>query len=130
MYRSKVCVQKFWYCLPSLDIRPELSEIDNSAPKKLVAGCETRKVISRVIYSFFSTNEYGPIAEWLRPVIDSMLAYGFGLRMMLNPSAAQLPFCLALSPSVHRHARFLYFCSLYNFSFLDFVSGDLALTGF
>ena len=40
--------------------------------------------------------------------------------MVLKPSAAQLPFCLALSPSVHWHAHFLYFCSLYNFFFLGF----------
>ena len=36
---------EFWCGLPSLDIQPELSEMDNSAPKKSVARCETRKVI-------------------------------------------------------------------------------------
>ena len=25
MYQSKVCVQEFWYCVPGLDIQPELS---------------------------------------------------------------------------------------------------------
>ena len=38
MYRSKVCVQEFWYFVPDLDIRPEQSENDNSAVKKAVAG--------------------------------------------------------------------------------------------
>ena len=47
---------------------------------------------------------------------------------MLKRSAAPRPFCVALNPSVHWHASFLYCCTLYNFSFLDFVSGDLALT--
>ena len=50
--------------------------------------------------------------------------------MVLNPSPAPRPFCVALSQSVHGHARFLYCCALYTFFFLDFVSGDLALTAF
>ena len=50
--------------------------------------------------------------------------------MVLNPSAEPRPFCVALSPSVHWRARFFYCCTLYIFFFLDFVSGDLALTGF
>ena len=45
MYQFKVCVQEFWYCLPGLDIPPELSKIDNSARKKAVEGCETLQVI-------------------------------------------------------------------------------------
>ena len=31
--------------MPGLDIKPELSEIDNSAHKKAVAGCKTLQVI-------------------------------------------------------------------------------------
>ena len=53
MCRSKVCVQKFWYCVPGLDIQPELSEIDNPARRKAVAGYGTLQVIWRVIYHFF-----------------------------------------------------------------------------
>ena len=45
LYQSKVCVQEFRYCVPGLDIKPELSEIDNSAHKKAVAGCKTLQVI-------------------------------------------------------------------------------------
>ena len=33
---------------------------------------------------------------------------------------APRPFCVALSPSVHWHARFLYCCALYNVFFLGF----------
>ena len=53
MYWSKVCVQSFWYCVPGLDIQPELSEIDNPARRKAVAGYGTLQVIWRVIYHFF-----------------------------------------------------------------------------
>ena len=35
-------------------------------------------------------------------------------------SAVPLPFCVALSPSVHWHTRFLYCCALYNVFFLGF----------
>ena len=40
--------------------------------------------------------------------------------MIAERSAAPRPFCVALSPSVHWHARFLYCCALYNFFFLGF----------
>ena len=46
--------------------------------------------------------------------------HGFESFMVLNPSAASRPFCVALSPSVHWHARFLYCCALYNVFFLGF----------
>ena len=38
---------------------------------------------------------------------------GMGSFMVLNPSATQLPFCVALTPSVHWHESFLYSCALY-----------------
>ena len=50
------------------------------------------------------------------------------VRWMLKPSAAPRLFWVAVSPSVHWHACFLYCCAPYDFFFLDFVSGDLALT--
>ena len=40
--------------------------------------------------------------------------------MVLVSSATSQPFCVALSPSVHWHARFLYCCALYNVFFLGF----------
>ena len=47
---------------------------------------------------------------------------------MVNPSDAPRPFCVALSQSVHWHTRFFIAAlSIISF-FLDFVSGDLALT--
>ena len=54
MHGSEVCIQEFWYCVPGLDIQPELSENDNPARKKAIAGCETLQVIWWVIYSIFS----------------------------------------------------------------------------
>ena len=51
MYQLKVCVQEFWYCVPGLDIQPELSEIVNSACKKAVAGCKTLQVVRLFIHS-------------------------------------------------------------------------------
>ena len=47
MYRSKVCVQEFWYFVPGLDIQPEQSENDSPARKKAVAGRETIQLIYR-----------------------------------------------------------------------------------
>ena len=43
----------------------------------------------------------------------------------LQPSAI----LLGTEPALHWHAHFLYCWALYNFSFLDFVSCDFALTG-
>ena len=51
---------------------------------------------------------------------------GFDSWWVLKRSAAPRPFCVALSPSGHWHA--FYIAALSIFSFLDFVSGDLALT--
>ena len=55
MYRSKVCVQEFWYVVPGLDIQPELSKNDIPACKKAVAGCKTLQVIYHFL-SRFDTN--------------------------------------------------------------------------
>ena len=49
MYRSKVCVQEFWYFVSGLDIQLEQSENDSPVRKKSVTGCEIR----RVKYSVF-----------------------------------------------------------------------------
>ena len=61
------------------------------------------------------------MSEWLRLVVDSQ-NIGFDSRMVLNPAAAPRPFCVALSPSMHRLVRFkiIESCSLYNFFFLGF----------
>ena len=51
------------------------------------------------------------------------------LLWVLKPSATTLPFCVALSPSVHWHWRFYIAVLSIIFSFLDFVSCYHALTG-
>ena len=43
--KFQVCVQEFWYCLPNLYNQPELSEIDNSAPKKTVRNSSRNMTI-------------------------------------------------------------------------------------
>ena len=56
---------------------------------------------------------------------------GFESSRVLKLSATPLPFCMVLSQSVHWHLRFyIAALSITFFLFLDFVSGDLALTGF
>ena len=52
---------------------------------------------------------------------------GIDSRRVLIFLAAPRPFCVALSPPVHWHARF-YIVALTTIFSLDFVSGDLALT--
>ena len=93
--------------------------------KKSVAGGEVRRVINR----FFSDNWYEPIAYGLRWVAESRATR---VRWPDSDecwnSAAPWPFCVALSPSVHWHARCYVAALSIIFSFLDFVSGDLALT--
>ena len=49
-------------------IQPELSEIDNSAPKKAVRNSSSNMMIH---IPFFSRHQYEPIAEWLRLVTNS-----------------------------------------------------------
>ena len=39
MYQSMVCIQKFWYFVPGLDIQPEQSKNNNPVCKKAVLGC-------------------------------------------------------------------------------------------
>ena len=57
MYRSKVCVQEFWYFVSGLDIQIERSENDNPGD----AGCE----LVRIIYGFFCrlTRTYGLVVK-------------------------------------------------------------------
>ena len=69
------------------------------------------------------------MTQWLRWVAVSR-RHGFESSMVLKLSFAPLSFCVALSPSLHWNARF-YIAALSIISFfLDFVSGDLALTRF
>ena len=72
MYRSKVCIQEFWYCLSSL----ELPLISTRAiwdrqfcTLKAVRNSSSNMTIH---IPFFSSNCYEPMAEWLRLVVDSL----------------------------------------------------------
>ena len=56
----------------------------------------------------------------MNPWLSIVRRLGFHSSSVLKFSAAPWPFCVALSPSVHWHASFLYCCALYNFFFLGF----------
>ena len=72
------------------------------------------------------------MAQWFRRVAVSqatMPRHGFDLCRALKHSA--FPVILRGTEPVSALKRvLLYCCTLYNFSFLGFVSGNLALTGF
>ena len=96
-------------------------------PKNAVWNSSSNLMIHKI--PFFPWNWYEPMAEWLRLVIHS-LEILIQFQHSAEFSAVQRPVCVALSQSVHWHVCFLYCCAPYNFFFLDFVIGDLALTGF
>ena len=106
IYRSNVCVQEFWYIVSGLENQPEQSETenDNHACKKAVPGCKIR----RIMYRF---SHIVDMNLWLscKGEVQWGGRHGFDSRWVLKLSAAPLPFCVALSPSVqwvHWHARF------------------------
>ena len=109
MYRSKACVQEFSYFVSGLIFNLKNPSTTVVYAKKSVAGGEIR----RVIYRFF--------AQLIR-INGLVVKPGCRVRWVLKPSAVPRPFCVALSPSVHWHLRFLYCCALYNsfFSSLGF----------
>ena len=78
---------------------------------------------------FFWANKYEPMAEWLRLVVDSLVIwvqFAYGSKFFCSAAAI----LRGTEPVSAQTRSFLYCCALYNFSFLDFVSGDFALTGF
>ena len=115
MYRSKVWIPEFSYFVSGLDIQLEKSECDSPVRKKI--GCRWRYTTSHI--PFFSRNWYEPMAQWLRLVAESRATLAQFLKSA-ETLATPRPFCVALSPSVHWHAGFLYFCALYDFFFLGF----------
>ena len=56
----------------------------------------------------------------MNPWLSIVRRLGFHSSRVLKFSAAPWPFCVALSPSVHWYASFLYCCALYSFFFLGF----------
>ena len=90
MYQSKVRVQEFWYFVPGLDIQPELSEHDNPARKKAVAGCETLQVIYRFFHQIDCYYWHETMAQWLRWVGESLVNwvwFRLGAETLCRPSA-------------------------------------------
>ena len=105
MYRSKVCIQEFWYFVPGLDIQPEQSENDNPARKKAVAGCKTPRVI-------FPAHWCKSMPQWLRLI--GVIQFPHGAEIL---SAARWPFawhwarqCTDMSAFILLHSLlFIYF---------------------
>ena len=70
-------------------------------------------------YTVFSMNWYEPMAQWFKWVVQSratLVRFPQDRRRLLKVSAAPLPCCVALNPSMHWHSM------IFKFSFLDFVS--------
>ena len=70
-------------------------------------------------FALVNLNWHEPMAKWFLWVALSRGTWVLYHRV-LKPVAAPWPFCVALSPSVHWHGRFLYCCALYDFFFLGF----------
>ena len=68
---------------------------------------------------------------WLSSSGESPWVWRHGFESSRVPKLSSTwPLCVALSQSVYWHARFYISALSITFSFLDFVSGNLALTGF
>ena len=80
------------------------------------SGCRLRNTSSNMTSNilFFSADWHKPMAKWLRWV----WRHGFDSWMVMKLSSSPWPFLRGtkpiVSPSVHRHARFLYCCTLFN----------------
>ena len=117
MYRSKICIQEFWFIVSDVDIQPEQSQNDNPAckKKKAVPGCE----IDRVIYNFFHSiattlwlSGWGE-SKWVgRHVFDS--------RKIRKLSAVLRHFAWHWARQWIDTCAFILLCSLY-FFFLGFL---------
>ena len=81
--------------------------------------------MTRAIYSFSSRDQYKLMTQWLRQVTGSLATWVWFRRVL----KLSWPFCVALSQSLHWH-MLLYIAVLFIIFFLEFVSGDLTLTGF
>ena len=77
MYRSKVCVQEFSYFVSGLDIQLEKSEYDSPVRQKIRS--RWRNVTSHI--PFFPSNQFEPMAKWLRLVAESRATW---VRLMMN----------------------------------------------
>ena len=115
--------QEFWYIVSGLDIQPEQSKNDKSCTQKIRS--KLRNTMTHT--SFFSVGWYSTMAQWLRRVVMNR-AIGIRFRRVL----------ISLQPghfAWHRarqctDTRFSISAIYIIFFYFDFVSGDLALTGF
>ena len=117
--QSKVCVQEFWYIASGLDINFNNPRTTILYAKKLVVGCEIR----RVIHHFFLWNDMNlglsevlseQCLRWVTESLATWVQFPQARRRVLKPSAAPQPFCVALNPSVSAltHALFILLRSL------------------
>ena len=67
MYRSKVCVQEFWYFVSGFDIQVEKSEYNSPGREKI--GCKWRNTMSHILTNGFvvkvSRSELGEMSSIL-----------------------------------------------------------------
>ena len=98
-----------------------------SIPKLIILCSKLRDMTSSI--PFFSVDRYKLMAQWLRRVAVSRGAW---VQILQGTETFCLPSAILRGTElVSALARaLLYCCALYNFYFLDFLSGDLALTGF
>ena len=122
MYRSKVCVQLFSYFVSGLDIQLEKSEYNSPICKKISFRWQNMKshitfFLEQSIWNNGSVVKTG-CRVWL---------HGYDSLWVLKPSAASRPFCVALGLQCTDTSAFYHSIAAL-FFFLDFVSGNLALT--
>ena len=98
-----------------------------SIPKLIILCSKLRDMTSSI--PFFSVDRYKLMAQWLRRVAVSRGAW---VQILQGTETFCLPSAIlrGTEPVSALARALLYCCALYNFYFLDFLSGDLALTGF
>ena len=115
MYRSKVCVQESWYFVTNSC----LALIFNlSNPKTTIVHSKKRLQVAQLfklctVFFFRLTKHHGSVVKASRSEFGGSSSILTGI---LKFSAAPRPLYVLL-----------YCCALYNFFFLDFVSGDAGL---
>ena len=125
MYQSKACVQKFWYFVPGIDNQPEQSENDNLALKKQLPVAKHVKS-----YAVFIC-----ILTWTHVLVVKVSS------SKCCSSGSTPAECWNLQQPLGHFAwhwarqctdkRAFYIAALSTIFFpFDFISGDLALTGF
>ena len=124
-----VCCQEFWYILSGLDIWPDQSDKDNPVWKKLGSRLQCKTWHIPLFQSINANSRRSGEGEswWVR-------LHGFHSSRALKLPAATRPFvwhwawaCQCTDTWCHAPFYIAVFSIIF---FFDFVSGDLALTGF